>query len=1027
MTNTKITELVNQDNFINILKNELFALIDEELEKDTEMDCKLIDELVNAIETLEQCEDENPAVVLPLIFADGTILSKRIRNKVNGKKALMRFTAVAAAFAIILSGANSITTSDGKSVLAYAVDEILEGIGKVFGISSLTETGPEDAQEGISEDTPPDTSEPVTEDVTEQNNIDVEQDSITTREMLKIELITSNDFKTSYLWQEQLDLKGLKVYAVYSDGSRKEVNVNKCEISGFNSLKIGEQTVTVEYNGFTASFKVIVSRTEKNDTATRIITNVECTAAGKDIVVPMGTENPAVYKNVKWRYVYSDGTFSNWTSCEETKLLTNYNSQLLDTVQVLTYQAPNGMQFTVNVLVYDNTVPEEKEVIKLEVYKRPQAMKYYASDRSKYYTYVDSDCDFGEFQIKVYYDDKSNEIKTLADGEIQAFGTMSTDRPSSYNGYTITFAYGDVTLKFNYDVIIKPEIHSYRLDEYCWQTYYVNDAPEEFPTGGIVIARMNDSNKDIYLDVEAKGYDPNKIGPIELELYYDGEYLCDYVGGYIYGDTGYAVISRPVTDGVANAPLNFRPYVTVAKCVGDGKFETYGDIKYELSDNPVNDPSIYFESGTDGELKAMGITSYKCNCTDSATVYYTVRADEYITEFGTHEAKVYLYNVTTNDNGWTYQRESIAQDLSYSITIKEKPSYYRVEVPSNIKINIQDIYSEFYDKVHVYAVYKDGREEEFFDYDIRRVLPSAPITSGRLYIPITCKGYSFGAYVYVYSDGYEDSFYITAEDTRNAYDNYYSVGTKKPFVRIKFSSASQEIIYDVRTTNNNQLDEWDIEGWDTSTPGEKEAVITLHTPIGDFKTTYKYIVISEYNKDYTCSVVFNDGGAYDCRYGLIDGTYKVIHTDLVGRTYEVTDYTVTYSNNNPIISYINPNSAVDSSNPTPDRYKPIMKTVGKCENIQAVRLEDGNIKISFDCPYYPKNGTMLFKIGYPAEKTNRGIRYEYINSSTPEVIISPEMLCPGMDVATFYVYAYIVDDETGKEYRTYTNTINLNL
>mgnify|MGYP003293796245 CR=1 FL=1 len=113
MTNTRVAELINQNNFVSILKNELYVLIDEELAKDTEMDCDLIDELVNAIEALEQCEDENPAVVLPLIFADGTLLSKRIRNKVNGKKTLMRITALAAAFAMILSGANQIPATEG--------------------------------------------------------------------------------------------------------------------------------------------------------------------------------------------------------------------------------------------------------------------------------------------------------------------------------------------------------------------------------------------------------------------------------------------------------------------------------------------------------------------------------------------------------------------------------------------------------------------------------------------------------------------------------------------------------------------------------------------------------------------------------------------------------------------------------------------------------------------------------------------------------------------------------------------------
>ncbi len=1029
MTNTRVAELINQNNFVNILKNELYALIDEELAKDTEMDCDLVDELVNAIETLEQCEDENLAVVFPLIFADGTILSKRIRNKVNGKKVLIRITALAAAFAMILSGANQIPTKEGKSVLVYAVDEFLEGIGEIFGIESLLEK----------EETPitPEIEESTTleEEFQEQNNNETPETKI---QMVSLNLITYGKFKTSYLWKEELDLTGLKVVAVYSDDTEKTIPVSDCEFSGFNSLKLGEQLVTVKYNGFSAYFKVTVSKTEQNNEETRKITNIECNVTGKDVIVPKGTENPAVFKNVKYRYVYSDGTFSPWTLCKDTTLASGYDSELLDTAQTVTYQAPNGMTFTINVIVYDNTVPEEKEVTKLEVYKRPQAMKYYASNHDKYYLYVDSDCNFSEFQIKVYYDDRTNEVKTLGDGEIQAFGTMSTERPSSYSGYTITFAYGDVTTTFKYDVIIKPEIHSYSVNERIWQTYYVNDAPEEFPMTNVVRARMNDSNEDVYLDVEIKGYDPNKIGFVELELYYEGEYLCDYVGGYIYGDTGFAVINRPITDGVANAPLKFKPYVTVAKCVGDGKFETYGDIKYEIDDNPINDPSVNFESGTAGELKAMGITSYRCTCIDSSTVEYRVSADEYITEFGTHEAKVYLYNVEPVYGKYNYverwERTDIAEDLSYTITIKEKPSYYQVEAPRGLKINIQDIYSEFYDKLHVYAYYKDGRKEEIFDYSVTRYLPSRPTTSA--YLPIYVaypNGNGLTVKLFVYSEGYEDSFFINLTDTRKEYDNYYSVGTAKPSVQIDFASAEQSQIDYVSTNSNSSYDikEWDIEGWDTSTPGEKEATIIYHSPIGDLKTTYKYVVIPEYLAR-TCTIVFNDENTgYDRRYGLIDGTYKVFHTDKVGRTYEITDYTVTYPTSTtgygkPKISYWNPDPRVnsDSSNPSMDTYYPVMKIVGDCANLKAETLENGDIKITLDCLLYPENGTMRFRVGYPAEKSNYGgTAYKYIDSQTPEIIISPDMLRPDFNKATFYVYADIIDDETGKEYRTYSGEI----
>ncbi len=1026
MTNSKVCELINENNFKTMLTNELYALIDEELAKGDEMDCELIDELVLAIESLEQNEDEKSSVIFPVIFGDVSGFSKRVINKVNNRNRLMQLTAWAAVIAILCSGTNELLLRSENTTLVNELSKMVQKVSQF-----LTSTFNNEAEEET-------TTSPAIDDETTTLPADDEIEQPEEVTLMSIELIVGDNFKRSYLWQEKLDLDGLHIVAVYSNGARTSVDIKKCKITGFDSLKIGEQTVTVEYKGHKATFKVNVSRTEQNDEATREITNIECKATGKDIIVPKGTENPALAEKVEYRYVYSDGTFSPWTSCKDATLITEYDSELLDETQTLTYRAPNGMEFTINVVVYDNTVPEEKTVTKLEVYKRPQAMKYYASNYDKYYLYVDNDCDFSEFQIKVYYDDRTTEIKTLGDGEIQAFGTMSTERPSSYSGYTITFAYGDVTTTFKYDVIIKSEIHSYTINERIWQTYYVNDAPEEFPIANIVSARMNDSNQDVYLDVEVKGYDPNKLGFIELELYYEGEYLCDYVGGYIYGDTGYAVIDRPITDGIANAPLKFRPYVTVAKCVGNGKFETYGDIKYEIDDNPINDPSVNLSSGTAGELQAMGITSFSCVCVDSSVVEYRVSADDYITEFGTHEAKVYLYNVEPIYGKYNYverwERNGIAEDLSYTISIKEKPSYYQVEAPRGLKINIQDIYSEFYDKLHVYAYYKDGRKEEIFDYSVTRYLPSRPTTSAYLPIRVTYpNGNGLTVSLFVYSEGYEDSFFINLKDTRKEYDNYYSVGTAKPSIQIDFASAEQSQIDYVSTNSNSSYDikEWDIEGWDTSTPGEKEATIIYHSPIGNLKATYKYVVIPEYLAR-TCTIVFNDENTgYDRRYGLIDGTYKVFHTDKVGRTYEITDYTVTYPTgttgySKPKISYWNPDPRVnsDSSNPSMDTYYPVMKIVGDCANLKAETLENGDIKITLDCLLYPENGTMRFRIGYPAEKSNYGgTAYKYIDSQTPEIIISPDMLRPDFNKATFYVYADIIDNETGKEYRTYSGEI----
>ena len=330
-----------------------------------------------------------------------------------------------------------------------------------------------------------------------------------------------------------------------------------------------------------------------------------------------------------------------------------------------------------------------------------------------------------------------------------------------------------------------------------------------------------------------------------------------------------------------------------------------------------------------------------------------------------------------------------------------------MDAPDNIKIHIQDIYSEFYDKLHVYAVYEDGRQEEIFDYTVARYSPARETTSEKLNIWVRYPtGGFFSKDVYVYSDGYEDSFYVTLRDVNYVTQNYYRIGLDTPNVYLTFASAMQEDIDSFYTTTHNKGRQWDIEGWDTSTVGEKEAIITYHSPIGDYKIAYKYIVIPEYFEP-SCSIVFNDENyIYDVRNGLVDGAYKVIYTDKIGRTHEMTDYLIYYEENRNMpktISIKNPYTG------NTEKYDiKFDKIVGKFENPQVSKLEDGNYKVTIDCPYPPENGTMIYEITY---RTKPGIRVmtRTIETSSFETIID-ESLYFKDGVSEIKIVAYIHND-----------------
>ncbi len=64
--------------------------------------------------------------------------------------------------------------------------------------------------------------------------------------------------KVDYANGEAFDKTGLKVFANYSDGTKKEVT--DYELTGFNSKTNGEKYVTVNYDGLSARFKVFVGQ-----------------------------------------------------------------------------------------------------------------------------------------------------------------------------------------------------------------------------------------------------------------------------------------------------------------------------------------------------------------------------------------------------------------------------------------------------------------------------------------------------------------------------------------------------------------------------------------------------------------------------------------------------------------------------------------------------------------------------------------------------------------------------------------------
>ena len=66
---------------------------------------------------------------------------------------------------------------------------------------------------------------------------------------------------TEFLPGDDIDLTGMEILACYTDGQDEIITPDKCKITGYDKNTVGEQTVTVTYNGKSVQLKVIVAKT----------------------------------------------------------------------------------------------------------------------------------------------------------------------------------------------------------------------------------------------------------------------------------------------------------------------------------------------------------------------------------------------------------------------------------------------------------------------------------------------------------------------------------------------------------------------------------------------------------------------------------------------------------------------------------------------------------------------------------------------------------------------------------------------
>ena len=241
--------------------------------------------------------------------------------------------------------------------------------------------------------------------------------------------IASEPTKKNYFVGEEFDPAGLSVKAVYSTGE-EDLAAADYQLSGFDSATAGEKTVTVTFQGQTATFKVTVAEAVLE--SIRVAANPTKVAYYPgDEFDPAGIQVKAKYNNGSERDVaVADLAFSGFNSAvsgEQTITVTYQEKTATFTVNVI---AQNGIEITAAPTKVRYGVGDEFDAAGLKVSrtfadgeKREMAASEYevsgfdsATAGEKTLT-VTAGAYTAEFKVNVYNKEWTAEDKEVWEGE----------------------------------------------------------------------------------------------------------------------------------------------------------------------------------------------------------------------------------------------------------------------------------------------------------------------------------------------------------------------------------------------------------------------------------------------------------------------------------------------------------------------------------------------------------------------------------------------------------------------------------
>ncbi|WHY17220.1 bacterial Ig-like domain-containing protein [Paenibacillus sp. G2S3] len=301
--------------------------------------------------------------------------------------------------------------------------------------------------------------------------------------------------KTSYLVGESLDLTGLVVKAIFSDHSEAVLSSSDYIVTGFDSSKVGENTVTINYNG--ASAKIIVQIVPLTMTSLTVKYD-----PAKTIYYPGDTFDP---EGLVLAANYNDGFL--------TKELTNDLYSLSINGQPVSDKAPYlfGQSGSYEVTITSTEAPavttnfnvevKAATLSSIEIQNEPKQTVYYIGDSIKLEGLV----------LYAHYSD-GTQIRLMKNE--YTVSSLDTLTPGDKK---ITVTHKGLTAFFQVEVKNK-KLVGIEVTRYPATTFFLN---EDFDSNHLIVSKVYDNSDREVLSsytLDTSQFDNKKAGVYEISI-----------------------------------------------------------------------------------------------------------------------------------------------------------------------------------------------------------------------------------------------------------------------------------------------------------------------------------------------------------------------------------------------------------------------------------------------------------------------------------------------------------------------------